>query len=29
MILVAGYPDKDVMVPNINKKALDEIVTRV
>ena len=29
MILVAGYPDKDVMVPNINKKALGEIVTRV
>ena len=29
MILVAGYPEKDVMVPNITKKALDEIVTWV
>jgi iodotyrosine deiodinase len=29
MILVAGYPENDVMVPNINKKALGEIVTWV
>ena len=27
MILVAGYPENDVMVPNISKKALDEFVT--
>ena len=29
MILVAGYPENDVMVPNISKKALDEFVTKV
>jgi len=27
MILVAGYPENDVMVPNVSKKALDEFVT--
>jgi len=27
MILVAGYPKKDVTVPNISKKALEEIAT--
>jgi len=29
MILVAGYPKKDVTVPNISKKALEEIATFV
>lgn len=27
MILVAGYPAKDALIPNITKKGLDEIVT--
>jgi len=27
MILVTGYPEKDVTVPNISKKSLEEIVT--
>jgi iodotyrosine deiodinase len=27
MILVTGYPEKDVTIPNITKKSLEEIVT--
>ena len=29
MILVTGYPKKDVIVPNISKKSLEEIATLV